>query len=88
MADGSGSARMPYDLLHRIWQTQVLKLISTRLAGQEQAQAPLTELRQRYPKGFVAHLQGNILPRMRQLTRENGEVCGQSAHGAVADHQL
>jgi hypothetical protein len=60
---------LPYGLLHRIWQTQVLELISTRLAGHQQAQALVTELRQRYPKGFVAHLQGNVLPRMRQLTR-------------------
>lgn len=27
------------------------------------------EMRRRYPKGFVAHPQGNLLPRMRQLTR-------------------
>jgi hypothetical protein len=60
---------LPYDLLHRIWQTQVFELISTRLAGHEQAQALVEEMRRRYPKGFVAHLQGNVLPRMKQLTR-------------------
>ncbi len=26
-------------------------------------------LRRRYPRGFVAHLQGDVLPRMKQLTR-------------------
>jgi hypothetical protein len=60
---------LPYDLLHRLWQTQVLELISTRLAGDAQAQSLVAEMRRRYPKGFVAHLQGNVLPRLKQLTR-------------------
>ena len=60
---------VPYALLHRCWQTQVLELITTRLAGDAQAHALVAEMRRRYPKGFVAHLQGNVLPRMRQLTR-------------------
>jgi hypothetical protein len=60
---------VPYDLLHRTWQTQVLDLISTQLAGNERAQAVVRDLRRRYPKGFVAHLQGNVLPRLQQLTR-------------------
>jgi len=59
----------PYDLLHRLWQTHVLELITTRLAGDVQAQALVEEMRRRYPKGVVAHLQGNVLPRMKQLTR-------------------
>src|SRR5205085_450228 len=33
------------------------------------AEALVAELRRRYSKGFVAHLQGNVLPRMQQLTR-------------------
>src|SRR6266545_5890787 len=60
---------LPYDLLHRTWQAQVLDLIATRLAGDRSAQAVVDEMRRRYPKGFVAHLQGNVLPRMRKLTR-------------------
>jgi putative transposase/transposase-like zinc-binding protein len=60
---------LPYDLLHRLWQTQVLEMIELRLAGDVQAHALVKQMRQRYPKGFVAHLQGNVLPRMRQLTR-------------------
>lgn len=60
---------LPYDLLHRAWQTHVLEMIATRLAGDEHAQVLVTELRQQYPKGFVAHLQGNVLPRMKQLMR-------------------
>src|SRR5215210_2241172 len=60
---------VPYDLLHRLWQTHLLELIATRLAGDVQAQALIDEMRRRYPKGFVAHLQGNVLPRMKQLTR-------------------
>jgi DNA-directed RNA polymerase subunit RPC12/RpoP len=60
---------LPYDLLHRIWQTHVLELISTRLAGDAQAQSVVAEMRRRYPRGFVAHLQGNVLPRLKQLTR-------------------
>src|SRR6266508_5175622 len=60
---------VPYDLLHRCWQTQVLELIGTRLGGDAQAQALVAEMRRRYPKGFVAHLQRNVLPRLKQLTR-------------------
>jgi hypothetical protein len=80
-ADGSWQrlGYLPYALLHRTWQTHVLEMIATPLAGDGGAQALLTEMPQRYPKGFVAHLQGNVLPRMQQLTGENGEVCGQSA---------
>ena len=60
---------VPYDLLHRLWQTHVLEMIATRLAGDERVQALVRKLRRQYPKGFVAHLQGNVLPRMKQLTR-------------------
>jgi hypothetical protein len=60
---------VPYDLLHRLWQTHVLEMIETRLVGDARAQAVVAEMRQRYPRGFVAHLQGNVLPRMKQLTR-------------------
>jgi hypothetical protein len=60
---------IPYDLLHRKWQAQVLAMVERRLAGNEQAHAVVAEMRRRYPKGFVAHLQGDVLPRMSQLTR-------------------
>ncbi len=60
---------VPYDLLHRLWQTHVLELISTRLAGDVRAQSVVAEMRRRYPRGFVADLQGNVLPRLKQLTR-------------------
>lgn len=60
---------VPYDRLHRLWQTQVLELITTRLVGDAQARSLVAEMRRRYPRGFVAHLQGNVLPRMQQLTR-------------------
>jgi hypothetical protein len=60
---------VPFDLLHRLWQTHVLELISTRLAGDVQAQSVVAEMRRRYPRGFVAHLQGDVLPRLKQLTR-------------------
>ncbi len=62
-------AYVPDDLLHRLWQTHVLELISTRLAGDVQAQSVVAEMRRRYPRGFVAHLQGNVLPGLKQLTR-------------------
>src|SRR6266508_2115138 len=70
-ADGSWQrlGYLPYELLHRLWQTHVLELITTRLVGNARAQSVVAEMRRRYPKGFVAHLQGNVLPRMRQLTR-------------------
>jgi hypothetical protein len=70
-ADGSWQALgyLPYDLLHRLWQTHVLEMIALRLAGDLQAQALVNQMWRRYPKGFVAHLQGNVLPRMQQLTR-------------------
>jgi hypothetical protein len=60
---------LPYDLLHRTWQTHVLQMIATRLAGDEQAQRLVAEMRRRYPKGFVAYLQGDVRPRMHQLAR-------------------
>jgi len=60
---------VPYDLLHRAWQEHVLTLITTRLPGDEQATRLVAMMRQRYPRGFVAHLQGDVLPRMKQLTR-------------------
>ena len=60
---------LPYDLLHRTWQEHVLGMVATRLAGQTRAQAVVTEMRRRYRRGFVAHLQGNVLPRLTQLTR-------------------
>ena len=58
-----------YDLLHRKWQAQVLAMVEMRLVGDARAQGVVTEMRQRYPRGFVAHLQGDVLPRMGQLTR-------------------
>jgi len=60
---------VPYDLLHRTWQTHVLEMIATRLAGDGQAQRLVAEMRHRYPKGFVAYLQGDVRPRMQQLAR-------------------
>jgi len=60
---------VPYDLLHRAWQEHVLTLITTRLPGDEQATRLVAAMRRRYPRGFVAHLQGDVLPRMKQLTR-------------------
>lgn len=60
---------LPYDLLHRTWQAHVLQMIATRLAGNERAQALVAEMRRRYPNGFVAYLQGDVRPRMRQLAR-------------------
>ncbi len=59
---------VPYDLLHRTWQTHVLQMIATRLAGDEGAQQLVAEMRRRYPRGFVAYLQGDVRPRMKQLT--------------------
>jgi len=60
---------IPYELLHRQWQAQVLAMVERRLAGDRKAQAVVAEMRRRYPKGFVAHLQGDVLPRLGQLTR-------------------
>jgi hypothetical protein len=70
-ADGTWQSLgyVPYDLLHRLWQEQVLALITARLPGDAQAAQLVAEMRRRYPRGFVAHLQGDVLPRMRQLTR-------------------
>lgn len=60
---------LPYDLLHRTWQTHVLQMIATRRAGDEGAQRLVAEMRRRYPRGFVAYLQGDVRPRMQQLAR-------------------
>ena len=69
MGRGSRSRYVPYDLLHRTWQEHVLQMVETRLVGHPQAQTLVPELRRRYRRGFVAHLQGNVLPRMTQLTQ-------------------
>jgi len=58
-----------YNLLHRAWQEQVLTLIATLLPGNAEALTLVAEMRRRYPRGFVAHLQGDVLPRMKQITR-------------------
>jgi hypothetical protein len=79
---------VPYDLLHRLWQRHVLDLITTRLAGNTRAQAVVADLRRRYPKGFVAHLQGNVLPRMQQLTRYLVKYVVSPPSRALADHRL
>src|SRR5437773_2434673 len=60
---------LPYDLLHRTWQTHVLQMIASRLADDARAQRLVAEMRRRYPKGFVAYLQGDVRPRMKQLAR-------------------
>lgn len=60
---------LPYDLLHRLWQEQVLQMIEERLGADDQVLALVHQMRRQYPKGFVAHLQGDILPRLGQLTR-------------------
>jgi hypothetical protein len=60
---------LPYDLLHRTWQQHLLEMIVTRLPGDAQAQRLVAEMRRRYPKGFVAYLQGDVRPRMKQLAR-------------------
>ena len=53
----------------RAWQAQVLTLITTRLPDDEDALNLVAAMRWRYPRRFVAHLQGDVLPRMKQLTR-------------------
>ncbi len=58
-----------YDLLQRAWQEQVLTLITTRLPGDVEAERLVVAMRRHYPRGCVAHLQGDVLPRMKQLTR-------------------
>ena len=60
---------VPYAVLHRQWQQHVLSMIESRLAGNIQAQALVATLRRMYPKGFVAHVQGDSVPRLSQLTR-------------------
>jgi hypothetical protein len=60
---------LPYDLLHRTWQTHLLQMITIRLAGDAQAQQLVAEMRRLYPKGFVAYLQGDVCSRMKQLAR-------------------
>jgi len=43
-------------------------MITTRLAGEFAAQRLVAEMRRGYPQGFVAYLQGDIRPRLKQLT--------------------
>jgi len=60
---------VPYDLLHRQWQAHVLKMVEERLAGDAQAAAVVAEMKAKYPKGFVAHLKGDSVPRVSELAR-------------------
>ena len=60
---------VPYDLLHRQWQSHVLKMVEERLAGNVKVAAVMAEMRAKYPKGFVAHLKGDIVPRVSELAR-------------------
>jgi len=60
---------VPYDMLHRQWQWHVLKMVEERLAGNAKAAAVVAEMRAKYPKGFVAHLKGDIVPRVSELAR-------------------
>ena len=60
---------IPYDIVHRMWQKHVLQMVEDRLGDDEQAVGIVAQMKRQYPKGFVAHLQGDALPRMRQLTR-------------------
>ena len=60
---------IPYDLIHRQWQEHVLAMIGERMVGDATAQEIVAKMRRRYRRGFVAHLQGDALPRLGQLTR-------------------
>jgi hypothetical protein len=60
---------VPYDLLHRQWQAHVLRMVEERLAGDAKAAAVVAEMKAKYPKGFVAHLKGDIVPRVSELAR-------------------
>lgn len=60
---------VPYDFLHRQWQTQVLRMVEEKLAGDAQAAGVVAEMRAKYPKGFVAHLKGDSVPRVSELAR-------------------
>jgi hypothetical protein len=60
---------VPYDVLHRQWQSHMLKMVEERLAGNAQAAVVVAEMRAKYPKGFVAHLKGDIVPRVSELAR-------------------
>ncbi len=79
---------IPYDQLHRTWQTHVLQMIATRLPDDGQAQRLVAEMRRRYPKGFVAYLQGDVRPRMRQLTRYLAKYVVSPPTRALAHHRL
>jgi hypothetical protein len=77
MTDGGLTARgewqalgyIPYDVLHRKWQWHVLERVKRQLAGDVKAAAVVAEMWAKYPKGFVAHLKGDIVPRVEGLAR-------------------
>ena len=58
---------VPYDLLHREWQAHVLRMVEERLPEDAKAKAVVAEMKAKYPKGFVAHLKGDIVPRVSEL---------------------
>ena len=68
------------------WQAQVLTLITTRLPDDEDALNLVAAMRWRSARRFVAHLQRDVLPHMKQLTRSFVEMSGESpdehSHGS------
>jgi len=74
-----------WPVTHRAWQEQVLTLIMTLLPDDAAAITLVAEMRRRYPRGFVAHLQGDVLPRMTQLTRYLVKYVVSPPPGPLAD---
>ena len=60
---------IPYNLLHRRWQENLLSMITNSLRNDERAQKIVAQMWCRYPNGFVAHLERNVCGNMKSLTR-------------------
>jgi hypothetical protein len=83
-ADGRGQrlGYLPYDLLHRTWQTHILQMIAMRLAGDAPAQRPLRGDAAPLPKGLCRISPRRCPPADAAVSALSGEVRSQPTDGA------
>jgi len=60
---------IPYKILHQKWEYYLFNMVEEVLAGQPGIAELIDELWQRYPKGLVAHLKEEAVPRIGGLAR-------------------
>ena len=66
---GQAKRTIPYNLLHRRWQENLLSMITNSLPNDDRVAKIVASMWRRYPNGFVAHLERNVSGNMKSLTR-------------------